>query len=268
MRYAPGYAPAMSVLMLYLAACAAVPAPPIVEIPAPGAFPHRRWTVVLERFVDDAGRVDYKGLQQDRIGIDGYTARIAAISPESHPELFPSRADQLAYWINAYNALAITGVIDRPGLQSVNASKIVLTDFFYLTRYPVGGKKYALATIENSIVRPGFNDPRTHFALNCDSVGCPRLPREAFEPARLDAQLDQYSREFVTDPAKVRVEDVPGKGRTIMISQIFEWYAGDFTGSGGPVGFINLHGGDVPTDLPVGYIPYDWSLIAQEGRGP
>ena len=258
----------LSFAMSLMTACAAIPAPAITDLPAPGAFPHHRWTAVLQRFVDDAGRVDYKGMQQERTGIDGYTVMIAGISPESHSALFPTRFDQLAYWINTYNALAITAVIDRPGLTGVNASKLILTDFFHLTRYPVGGKKYALATIENSIVRPGFNDPRVHFALNCDSVGCPRLPREAFDPARLDAQLDQYSREFVTDPAKVRVEEVPGRGRTLMISQIFEWYTGDFTGSGGPVGFINRHGGDVPTDLPVSYIPYDWSLIAQEGRGP
>jgi hypothetical protein len=236
-------------------------------LPAPGAFPHDAWTAILQKYVNAAGLVDYKGIQQDRTGIDAYTALLAQVSPESNPEIFPSSDDKLAYWINAYNANAITGVINRPGLTSVNENSVTLAKFFYTTKYKYGGKKYSLYAVENSIVRPQFQDPRVHFALNCDSGGCPRLPQEAFNSSTLQAQLEAATLEFVTNPAKVRVEG-EGADTKVMISQIFEWYADDFKAAGGAVAFINAHGGSVPLNAPVVFIPYDWSLIAQEGRGP
>ncbi len=242
-------------LLLLWTACAA-------PVPS-GSFSHELWTQTLATFVDSKGRVDYKGLQQHRDGIDAYTAQVAASSPRLHPERFPRREDQLAYYLNAYNAYAIQGVIDRPGLQSVNQSRWMLFSFFYLTQVTVGQKWMSLHYLENDIIRNIFGDPRIHFALNCDSVGCPRLPQEAFEPDRLEQQLEAGTLEFCQDPEKVRVE-----GSSLKVSQIFEWYGGDFDTSGGVVAFILHYRPDLPPDLSLGYIPYDWALIAQEGRGP
>ncbi len=235
------------------------PADPADVLPEPGRFPHALLAEVLREHVDAEGRVDYRSLAEDRAKLDEYIGYVALASPHSHPELFPTREDQLAYWINAYNALAIAGVIDRPGLVSVIDQKV---EYFYLTRYVIGGRKLDLYRLENGVVREEFDEPRIHFALNCQSAGCPQLPAEAFTPDRLDAQLAFWTEDFVTDPAKVRVED--GK---VLLSQIFEWYAADFE-PGGAVAFVNANGGDVPTDLPVEHLPYDWALIAQEGRGP
>jgi hypothetical protein len=165
----------------------------------------------------------------------------------------------MAYYLNAYNALAITGVIDRPGLGSVHDMPV---RFFFFTRYQLGGDQLDLYRLENQVVRP-LGDPRIHFALNCQSVGCPKLPREAFHPERVEAQLDAATREFVSNPDKVRVE-----GNTVKASQIFEWYLDDFEGDGGLEGFLLKYGIDVPADASIEWIEYDWSLIAQEGRGP
>jgi hypothetical protein len=90
------------------------------------------------------------------------------------------------------------------------------------------------------------------------------LPNVIFDPKRLQPQLDELSTAFVTNTAKVELR-ADGK---VHISQIFEWYAGDFESSGGPVGFINKHGGNMPADKEVVIIPYDWTLIAQTGRAP
>lgn len=169
-------------------------------LPAPGAFPHAHFSAVLARFVDAQGLVDYATLARDRAELDAYTAILAATSPKRDPELFPTRQDQLAYWLNAYNAWAMTAVIDRPGLQSVHDQ---LLDFFYTTRHRLGGRKVSLYKLENGIVRKEFGDPRVHFALNCQSIGCPRLPRKAFEPASLDAELDAASAEFCADRKSV-----------------------------------------------------------------
>ncbi|HHO54079.1 MAG TPA: DUF547 domain-containing protein [Deltaproteobacteria bacterium] len=235
------------------------PNDPAIELPPPGAFPHHLLTEVLAAHVDPDGRIDYAAIQQDRATLDAYLGYVALTSPHSDPQLFPTRDDALAYWINAYNALAIQGVIDRPGLESVDDIKV---EYFYLTRYQVGGRRLDLYRLENGVVRSEFDEPRIHFALNCQSMGCPQLPAEAFVPGRLQEQLAQWTRDFVTDPAKVRVE-----GGVVHLSQIFEWYASDFEPDG-PLAFINANGGAVPAKAALSYIPYDWALIAQEGRGP
>lgn len=248
-------------LLVLASGCFHVVKPPgaLPETPEAGAFPHEIFDGVLREFVTD-GAVDYKSLQSDRADLDVYLGYIARVSPESHPELFPTRDDQLAYWLNTYNALAMTAVIDRPGLNTVVDNKI---DFFYATRYKVGGRNLDLYRMENGVVRPDFEDPRVHFALNCQSGGCPVLPSTVFPAKGLDEALDQAARDFVNNPAKVKVE-----GDKLSISQIFEWYAEDFEAAGGPAGFIRKYRDDVPANPTIEYIPYDWTLIAKPGRGP
>lgn len=226
---------------------------------AAGAFPHEILDGVLKRYVAD-GHIDYKSLQSDRGDLDRYLAYLAAVSPASDPALFPTKEHELAYWINAYNALAITAVIDRPGLHSVIDDKI---DFFYATRYLLGGDKVDLYHLENGIVRPTYHDPRVHFALNCQSGGCPILPAGAFPAEGLDTFLDEQARLFCNHPEKVQID-----GSTVKVSQIFEWYAEDFEASGGALAFVGRYRDDLPTDAKLEYIPYDWTLIAKDGRGP
>ena len=227
---------------------------------APGTFPHAGLTEVLAKYVDDKGHVDYKGVQENRAGLDAYVALVAAHSPKHDPTLFPTLQDRLAYYINAYNALAITGVIDRPGLQSVQDE---LFKFFYGTSYVIGKKKINLYNLENKVVRKEFGDPRVHTALNCQSYGCPRLPQKAFEAATLDADLDAAAREFATNPSKAYVQD-----GVAHVSQILGWYAEDFAPAGGPVAWLDKYGATLPADAKVEFIPYDWTLSKQDGRGP
>ena len=229
--------------------------------PEPARFPHEIFDRVLQKHVNDAGLVDYRGLAADRADLDLYVAYIAGVSPTHDPDLFPSRQDQEAYYLNAYNALAISGVIDRPGLKSVEDN---LADFFYLTKYVMGTEPINLYDLENKVVRATFKDPRIHFALNCQSGGCPRLVNHAYMPATLEAELDAGAKEFATHPAKVNI-DAAG---VVHISQIFEWYKEDFESAGGPVAYINSVGGSVPADAKVEIIPYDWSLSCQPDRGP
>jgi hypothetical protein len=226
---------------------------------APGAFPHEILDGVLGKYVKD-GQVDYKSIQGDRGELDRYLAFVGEVSPLSDPSRFPTKDDELAYWINAYNAVAITAVIDRPGLVSVVDNKV---DFFYATKYVMGGDKIDLYKLENGIVRPTYADPRVHFALNCQSGGCPVLPSDAFPAAGLDAYLDEQARLFVNNPGKVQIE-----GTTVRVSQIFEWYKEDFEPAGGALKFVSKYRSDVPEGATLEYIPYDWTLIAVSGRGP
>lgn len=233
---------------------------PLPDPPAAGAFPHEILDALLKEHVTPEGKVDYKGIQADRAELNRYLGYVAVVSPHSDPALFPTPQHALAYWINAYNALAVTGVIDRPGLVSVIDNQL---DFFVETRYVLGGEKTNLYTLENGIVRKDFQDPRIHFALNCQSGGCPTLPDTVFPPGDLDAFLDAEAKEFCNNPGKVRVE-----GDKLFLSEIFKWYDKDFEAAGGAAEFVKRYRGDVPANATIEFIPYDWTLIAQPDRGP
>lgn len=223
-----------------------------------GKFPHDALNGVMAKYVNDQGKVDYKGLKADRTDLERFIVAVATASPHQSPELFPSEAERLTYWINGYNAYVLYAVTERPQMKSVNDD---VKDFFYFTKYRFGNEEISLYSLENDIVRKEFKEPRIHFALNCASGGCPELPAEAFMPERLEEQLSREAKEFCTNEKKVRVA-----GGTVEMSQIFEWYGDDFKASGGPVEFCRRWGRD---DLPSGevkFIPYDWSLNAQPGR--
>lgn len=189
-------------------------------------FSHQLWTETLQSFVDDQGLVDYEALARDRAGFDRYVSQIETQGPVSDPERFPRREDRLAYYLNAYNALVFQGVLSR-GPESVSVWRGLISglNFFVRMKITVGGRVMSLKKLEDDLIRKGFQDPRVHAALNCASISCPRLPREAFEPDRLDDQLDAAMQEFVNDPRHVRVELA---SRTVFLSKIFDWYAGDF----------------------------------------
>ena len=252
----------LSLALLLAPACTRVVEPRGTPAVAPEGepFSHQVFAEVLVATVDEQGLIDYAGLQADRDQLDTYTATLAVESPASHPDRFPTKDAELAYWINAYNALAMTAVIDRPGLERVIDNRL---DFFWRTRYPLGDLKVSLYHLENEIVRKHFDDPRVHFALNCQSAGCPQMRREPFPAQGLDTVLDAETKAFLADSRNVRVE-----GDTLYLSQIFQWYPKDFAAAGGPEAFVRAHLADLPQTSELAYIPYDWTLIAQPGRMP
>lgn len=190
-------------------------------------FSHAEWTAILERFVDEMGRVDYEALARDRAGLDALLARLARQGPKSTPSLFPTRNDRLAYYLDAYNALVFQGVLSRgPEKESVWKGGLFSGySFFVSTKVRLDGESWSLKALEDDVIRRDFADPRVHAALNCASIGCPRLPREAFLPEKLDAQLDAAMREFVEEERNVAVDPVR---RTVTLSRIFDWFEKDF----------------------------------------
>lgn len=235
-------------------------------------FSHDAWTSVLERFVDGQGRVDYRALATDRSQLDRYLEALAATSPDSAPETFPSEAERLAYWLNAYNALVFQGVLARgPETGSVWGDGLFGIGFFTAERYVLGGVRYSLKRLEDDVVRGRFRDARVHAALNCASLGCPRLPRRAFLGASLDADLDAAMREFVAEARNCRVDTVK---RTVTLSKIFDWFEGDFLEAerrrGNPrpslVAYVNRFRDPrdlVPGDFRVRFADYDKRINRQ-----
>ena len=239
----------------------------------PESFDHSDWTRVLRSFVDDRGMVDYEALYRDREVFDGYLRRVETYSPESHPGLFPTRDHALAYYLNAYNAQVFAGVLSRgPEKRSVWRGLISGLEFFGRMKIVIGGRRTNLKKLEDDDIRAGFGDPRIHAALNCASVGCPRLWRQAYEPATLDEQLDAAMIEWVNDPYHVKVDEDSGR---VMLNKIFDWFSDDFLayersrGSARPnlVSYINrfrTEDAEIPQGFSVGFSEYDKAINSQK----
>jgi hypothetical protein len=186
-------------------------------------FDHSSFNRVLQKYVDDRGYVNYAGLKSDRGDLDGYVNELARTSPTNAPARFSSREAQLAYWINAYNAFVLKGVLDHYPIESVRDVH-ALYGFFWRIKFTAGGQKMSLRSLENKILREKYREPRIHFAIVCASEGCPRLAREAYIPSRLDEQLDLQARKFINEDRNVKFD-----GARLQLSKIFDWFSDDFT---------------------------------------
>ncbi len=166
-----------------------------------------------------------------------------------------SKKEQLAFYLNAYNAWILHEALNKYPTRSV---KDILFTFFTSKRIKVSGEDMSFDHLEKDIIRPKFNEPRVHFALNCASRSCPPLNREAFSGEQLDAQLESLAVAFVN--SKKGVDYLPAK-KTAALSAIFNWYKDDFKGVGGPIAFINQRRKELlPNDARITYQDYDWSL--------
>ena len=128
----------------------------------------------------------------------------------------------LAFYLNAYNALAMYGVLDA-GVPK-RFGWLGRIRFFVLRKFTMGGRTISLYSLENSVIR-ALGDPSVHFALNCMSVSCPRLLQSAFTASALDKQLDTVAREFVAEKRNVDVDD---DRKELRVSAIFKFYTKDF----------------------------------------
>lgn len=232
-------------------------------VPAPAGRiavdPPLAWANVLSRHVDDAGRVDYRALGAARSELDGYVAWIYAVGPASRPALFPTRAHELAYHLNAYNALAMYSVLDAG--EPASLADYGLLRFFWLRRLRVAGETMSLYDYENAVIRR-FGDARVHFALNCMALGCPRLPRTPFHADALDRQLEREARIFLNDERNVRVD---AASRTVALSELLDWYRDDFLREADSLqAYVNRYRATpLPAQFRVEFTPYDWRTNAR-----
>ena len=259
---------ARSIAILVLAWCAMIATP--TRTTAQAAFAHGAFDALLHAHVKN-GMVDYEAFAAAP-EFTAYLSQLAAFDPSPLPQ-----SEQIAFWIDAYNAYTIQLVNahhERESIRNINKSLgfIRANGPWKEKLAVVGGKAYTLDEIEQDILRKRYGEPRIHMALVCAAMGCPPLRSEAYVGNRLDAQLDDQARTFVLrSPTKNRVDVA---ARTVYLSPIFvsfHDYINDFGGTEAAVGrFIaRYYPAGAERDLlasgqfRVEQTPYDWTLNSQ-----
>ena len=235
---------------------------------------HAAWTALLKQHVHwnankTSTSVDYDGFQRDRHLLDIYLANLASITPSQY-QAWP-QPDREAFLINAYNAATVRLILTKyPNLTSIKDLGGLFSSPWKRSFVALLGQTRSLDDIEHGLLRGATEDrnPRTHFAVNCASLGCPALRDEAYVGARLDAQLNDQARRFLRDRTRNRFD----RGtRHLLVSRIFDWYGADFDRAGGVGGFLagyadalGMTSAEVADlragRIGIGYLPYDWSL--------
>ena len=227
------------------------------------------WDELLQRYVDAGGRVNYRRWKAE--GADVLSNWVRTLADVDLTAVTDADV-RLALWLNAYNAIAISQVLEVYPIASIRPKVLGIPnwlgflDFFTRSNSIIGGKKYSLNQIEHAILRPEFAEPRIHFALVCASVGCPLLRRGAYFPESVRTQLEADASRFIHNPDKVRYD---AEKKTLYLSKIFKWYGEDFVKAAGSV--AEYVGGYLGPEAAVGdgwaivFLPYDWNLNRVDG---
>ena len=222
---------------------------------------HSEWDKLLRKNVSDNGKVDYTGFKSDAGKLDRYLKRLSKIPITSYP-----KKEQLAYWINAYNAFTVDMVVKNYPVKSIkdirNGSSLVakLTGssqvWIEKLRYSFDGEELSLYNIENTKLLKRLFDPRIHFVINCASYSCPRLWNRAYTADNVNRAMDLMATEFINDHRKNKIS-----ANSLQLSQIFEWYSNDFTRNGSLVDYLNKYSNiKINGAAKLNFIDYNWSL--------
>lgn len=220
---------------------------------------HSAWDSILKNYTkenDGQVYVNYKALIKNKEELNRYLSQLSSVSRSDFDSF--SNHQKLAFWINSYNAFTVKLVVDNYPIKSIRE---LGNGVFQLGPWRdefinLFGEKFSLDDIEHNIIRKQFDEPRIHFAVNCASLSCPSLMREAFVGERLNEQLDSAAKFFLNNTSKNYVKD-----NILYVSKIFKWYGEDFVQKYGSVlNFVKQK-----IDLPdkkyeIKFNDYDWKL--------
>jgi hypothetical protein len=243
---------------------------------------HTQFTALLKKHVVvlDGGKssqVRYADLVKDRGALKAYLDRLSTVK-EAEFESW-SRAQRLAFLVNAYNAATLDLITQNYPVKSIKDIGSVFDNRWKRKFIKLFGHELSLDGIEHDMLRkPGaYNEVRVHYAVNCASIGCPALREEAFTADQLDRQLEEQASRFLSDRSRNRFAN--GK---LEVSMIFKWFSEDWerglTGFDGKTAAINSREqyfaryakwlADSPADqqklidgkVPISHLDYDWSI--------
>jgi hypothetical protein len=226
-------------------------------------YSYNAWTALLRKHVNAEGLVDYKGFIKDKDQLQAFLDELSSKPPASDW----TTNDKIAYWLNAYNAFTVKLIVDHYPVKSIKdlgpKHQIIFINTPWDKRFfKIGGKTMTLNRIEHRILRRKFREPRIHFALNCASMSCPKLRREAYVGSKLDEQLTDQGNDFLRDKTKNKPDKEHPK-----LSAIFDFYGKDMKKWSGKslIDYINPFSPvKINADVDIEYLDYDWSLNEQK----
>ncbi len=228
---------------------------------------HSQFNTLLKKYVDRNGYVNYRNLKSssnDRQLLKSYLSELS----KANPQIKATNNARLAFWINAYNAVTLEGILQVYPTTSIRNHTSKLFGYNIWKHLPliIGSKEYNLEQIEHEILRK-MNEPRIHFAIVCASIGCPRLLNEAYSPDKVNQQLTNNTKDFFSRKSNFRIDQ---KNRTIYLNSILDWFGADF-GSSNKAIIEEL----IPylpeeaktavgiTEFRISYLTYNWDLNDQ-----
>ena len=193
---------------------------------------HKAWTALLKKHVvlvdgGKASQVHYAGFAKDRAELKNYLQSLSKVTQQEFDGW--NKARRTAFLINAYNAYAVEKILTRyPDIKSIWDFGRLFGNPFKDRFFTLLGRESHLDQIEHEMLRkPGsYDEPRVHFAVNCAAIGCPMLREEAYVAERLDAQLEEQARRFLSDRSRNRYNADSGR---LEVSRIFDWFKEDWT---------------------------------------
>lgn len=219
---------------------------------------HELWDQLLKKNVSNEGNVDYQGFIADSVTLNQYLKLLSNNPPNP---IDWRDAEQLAYWINAYNAFTVKLIVDNYPVASIHDLDPTLyvpliNTVWHIKFFNIGGEEFNLDRIEHDILRKKFDEPRIHFAIVCASYSCPPLRNEAYTSDRIMEQLEDQAVKFINNPKWNRITE-----DSLELSSILKWFKSDFTKKGSLIDFlnsyskVNIHEGAI-----IHYLDYNWSL--------
>lgn len=284
----------MLALMLFSATCGSASNRPVTDSPElpsreDAGMPRTDRSLVNEsyrkvlEYVDERGLVRYGDLKAHRLVLDRFVSELQVLDPSTYAN-WPS-SSQLSFWINAYNGLTLLAIVNHYPIQPTFLASLQFPDnsirqipgVWDELQFRVMDRPLTLDGIEHGIIRKEFDEPRIHMALVCAAMGCPPLRTEPYAGDRLDSQLDDQTRRFLSSPSKFRIDR---KRDVVSLSPIFDWYGSDFVRRYEPTSGFDDQGtvrsavlnfiGDYLNPKSrnylehgtyrVSYLDYDWSL--------
>jgi hypothetical protein len=229
---------------------------------------HSRWNAILNAYVDTDGMVNYQALKASAADVAKLDRYLAGLS-SADPSIAATKPAKLAFWINAYNAVTVRGILREYPTSSIrnHTARLFGYNIWKDLKLYVGGQAYSLEQIEHEILRK-MSEPRIHFAIVCASVGCPRLLGEAYVGDRLESQLQANAKDFFARSRNFRYDK---SGQRFYLSSILSWFAEDFGSS--QAAQLRTISPWLPTTgatdaakrngVGISYLDYDWSLNKQ-----
>ncbi|MBT3531556.1 MAG: DUF547 domain-containing protein [Gammaproteobacteria bacterium] len=239
-------------------------------------FDHRPWDQLLQSHVQmldegRASRVDYRGMMENQPAIDSYLQTIADIEQNTFDGW--TNSEQLAFLINTYNAATVSLILtEYPNLDSIKDIGLIFTSPWKREFISLFGRTLSLDEIEHELIRGSgkYSEPRIHFAVNCAAIGCPALSNRAYFGDKLEQQLEEATRLFLSDRSRNYFSN-----NRLYVSSIFKWYREDFEKGWlssisleeflgryyDELGMDNVSAADLASNrIRIRFLRYDWNL--------